>query len=476
MSQTRPRTGARSQQHPTAPAEPPRFTPAQYLPILKVRWHAALVAGGVALALGSLVAAWLPRAYIAEAQVMVGYDLSNPLNGRELPLEQVSNYLATQIELMRRPDLMNAVAHRLQLAQVPEFTHGFVPSRGNVDEWVVGQLTKKVAVLPGSGGSQFIDVDVTARDPRVAADIANSVIDVFDQENREREAAGPRRSGVESQARLRELSRRVTEAHQHLDAFDRAHGGEAQKGAEALELSKLAEIQRRWLEARAALGKAQVGENNDDDPTAVPPLQADLEQARALLAAKQAKVDELSRTYGDAYPALRAARAEVAEQAGEVAKVQQRLSSQVGSKVAGNAGMERSLYADLQRQRQRVLEVKSVQQQAAGLWLELEAAERAYRDEMGATFKQQSYDNGHRSNMQIVSRASVPQVARSPKIIVLVGAVMAFSLLCGLAAPLVLEFRNRKVRSVADYEEGLGVRVIATLERVDLATTRPSLK
>ena len=60
------------------------------------------------LALTALAMALWPRTYTATVALMVNYEVNDPLNGKELPVGQVSSYIATQVELMQTPEVLLA--------------------------------------------------------------------------------------------------------------------------------------------------------------------------------------------------------------------------------------------------------------------------------------------------------------------------------------------------------------------------------
>ncbi len=460
------------------PVEKPAPSAAQLFAILHAHGRLALLAAALTLLLGLVLVVLMPRSYSAEASLMVDYDLSNPLNGRELPVDQVSSFIATQIELMRRPEMLAAVAHALPPEDRAQYRRGYKPELGAEDDWIGAQIGKKLQIMPGPSGSLVIYVDFLASNPRRAASVVNTLVDVYEAEERDREIGAPKLQVASNVERLKGASARVTEARAKLDAFEKSHGLHGQSGNATVEAGVLSSLESRLLDARARRSAAEAhlsaGSAGADEQGAALRMGED---ARGQLAAKERQIAEMTRNYGDQYPGLQEARAQAAEMRQAVAELAQTGTRNAASGVAAARRLESSLQAQVDAQRGRLAAIGQVEQEAARYWLELESAEHAYHEVLTESYGSESAAShpGH-SNVQVMSRASVPLAARSPKVLVLLLAVFGATLMVGLGLPFLLEFRHRRLRCADDLERGLGVPVLATFGAIERLPVQARLK
>lgn len=131
------------------------------------------------LSLTSLLLTFWPRTYIATVTLMVNYEVDDPLKGKELPVGQVSNYIATQMELMQTQEVLLAVISRLKLTENKDYTRGYRGDSGTLQEWAAKKLRKNLVIYQGQQGSQLIYVRYSANNTTEAALVANTVADVY---------------------------------------------------------------------------------------------------------------------------------------------------------------------------------------------------------------------------------------------------------------------------------------------------------
>jgi len=157
----------------------PGLSLAQILSIVWAYRKLSLLIMLVILSLTALVMALWPRTYTASVTLMVNYEVNDPLNGKELPVGQVSNYIATQVELMQTPEVLLAVVDRLKLTENRDYARGYRGDNGSLREWVAKKLSKNLAIYQGQLGSQLIYVTYSANKPAEAAQVANAVAEVY---------------------------------------------------------------------------------------------------------------------------------------------------------------------------------------------------------------------------------------------------------------------------------------------------------
>jgi len=157
----------------------PGLSMAQILSIVKAYRKLSLFIVLTVMLLTALILTFWPRTYVATMTLMVNYEVNDPLNGKELPVGQVSSYIATQVELMQIQEVLLAVVDRLNLTQNKDYSQGYRGNGGTLREWVAIKLSKDLVIYQGQLGSQLIYVTYSANNPKEAALVANTVAEVY---------------------------------------------------------------------------------------------------------------------------------------------------------------------------------------------------------------------------------------------------------------------------------------------------------
>ena len=186
------------------------------------------------------VIALLPRSYQATATLMVNYEVNDPLNGKEVPIGLLSSYMATQTELMRNPAVLLTVVDRLNLTANEDYTDGYRGDGSTLREYAQRQLSEDLTIYQGQFGSELLYVTDSASDPAEAALIANTVADVFKEENFAR-AAVPTTERAERYAE--QDTQHVTEAEKAIHEVASACSSRPMPGS-GLERSKTPMLSR----------------------------------------------------------------------------------------------------------------------------------------------------------------------------------------------------------------------------------------
>ena len=80
---------------------------------------------------------------------------------------------------MQTPEVLLAVVDRLRLTENKDYARGYRGDSGTLREWVAKKLSKNLAIYQGQLGSQLIYVTYSANKPAEAAQVANTVAEVY---------------------------------------------------------------------------------------------------------------------------------------------------------------------------------------------------------------------------------------------------------------------------------------------------------
>lgn len=316
------------------------------------------------------LALWLPAYYVASTRVQVGLPNLPVLSTDRAPDftgtsdERVEN---ERIAIQARP-LIQEVIDRLHLAQNPEFNPAagkkdsdqsdhFNIGRfaaGLVDRFIPNFVRSRKAPPPPdasqendrlvdavsgridvstAGRSQVLNVQASARDPNLAAAIANTLADVYRAHQKSEKAADSNRLESYLSRRIAELREQVNNAERAVAEYRKKYG--LYQGASASVTSQqLTELNTQLIEAQTAkaeadsrLQEAQALKTQASSNDALPDVLSSpvIQQLRAQQAENDRNLAQLSANLGPRHPqiiSLRAARADIdAKISAEVARI-----------------------------------------------------------------------------------------------------------------------------------------------------------
>jgi succinoglycan biosynthesis transport protein ExoP len=433
---------------------------AQIFAILLAHWKQIAVITVGMVTLGAVAIKSLPKTYTATATLIVNSDVKDPLAGRDFPVEMISSYVSTQIELMTSPIVLLPVVDRLKLTEDRNFTAGFSGSADALREFVEKNLALSLQVDRGIGG-QLLYVSASAKNTAQAAQIANAVADMYIEQDRRRlnDPAGERAQRYTEE--LAELREKATMAQEKVTAFRKENGigdmNSASTGTEVQSLDTLhqhlLETQnlRRSLEAKL-IGKRVPSEENNGS---------------AALDAQLAQLAQLSSTYGPQHPKVRQLNAQIALTRQSLANANRSVSAGTETELARTKELEHKYVQAVAEQEAKVLKLRQAQDDGSKLVLELESAKSVYKQALDGFDQIMFQAVASHTNVSIVNRAVPPLRPSKPNKIKLMLLAIIAGLGIGVGVPLGYGlFFARRLRCRDDVERDFGIAVLAQLESV----------
>jgi succinoglycan biosynthesis transport protein ExoP len=133
--------------------------------VLRAHWRLSFVLFACIVALAVVVIKKMPRTYTATSTLILDYQSSDPMGGREFPAGMIGSYIATQIEVLQSSDILDPVIERLNLTKDPEFSAGYAPKNGSLAAWARESVRSKLNISSGAYGSQLIHITVNSKSP-----------------------------------------------------------------------------------------------------------------------------------------------------------------------------------------------------------------------------------------------------------------------------------------------------------------------
>lgn len=420
------------------------------------------------LACAAVVMAMLPRTYTATTTLMVNYEVNDPLNGKDLPVGQMNNYIATQVELMRTPELLSAVVDRLDLTRNEDYARGYSGASGTLSEWVAAIVHKNLAIYQGQFGSQLIYITYSATEPELAAQVANTVADVYKEQDYLRSTGPPSERAERYALQLQELKDKVDQAQLAVTDFHLrkrlVDGGNRAN----VDVVLLATLEGRLLEAQTARRLAEARAAGDQSVSDQVLASTEVQALKTQLATQELRLAHLNTVYTDKHPEVREFQAQIDTTRRSLATALRSYSANASAELYSARRLEQSLQQAVAEQRAKVLVTGQQHDEAAKFALELDSAKAVYKRALDGYDQIMFASAGHYSNVALVSRATPPVKPSKPRMLSRMVAAVFVAGFLGFAIPLVYELFNRRVRCRDDLERHHGVAVLMEFGRLPL--------
>jgi hypothetical protein len=192
-----------------------------------------------------------------------------------------------------------------------------------------------------------------------------------------------------------------------------------------------------------------------------------IQNLKASLGASESKLAQLSQRLGTRHPDYLAAKADVDNLRAEL----NRQISVAASAVSNNASVfikrEAELRAAVAAQKAKVLELNRKRDELSVLQRELDSAQDAYKVISQRATQVNMDVSAVQSDIGVLTVAYPPTAAWAPKIPLNIVLSLFVGTFLGVAAALVLELTNRRVRSVVDIQGLAGVPVLGEIKRAN---------
>jgi chain length determinant protein EpsF len=470
-----------------------------------LRSRAGLALGVLLLTVAATLGAslLLPRTYVATATVIIDQGRPDPMSMSTGWQPPVMAALSTQMDIIRSERVAAEVVRRLSLTTDPALRQAWNEGRSSVptvsdlggsnvarpaapsvvpQAWLVERLLAALEVKPARD-SDVLSISVRWSTPEQAAALANAFVQAYLETSVSLRADQARRYAGFFENRAREARLQLEQAQARLSTFQRARGVVVGDERLDVETSRLNELSSQFTLLQAVVaesGSRQVqsqgaGADRMQEVLSHPALMT----MRADLTRAEARVQELNDRLGDNHP-------QVLEARGQVGLLKARLESET-RRVAGGAAVsntinrqrESDMRSSLEVQRQRVMNMKAVRDEALVLARDVDNAQRAH-DGLLTRLQQTSLEGqATQGQAHLLSSAPVPVTVAAPGWTVRAGLALVLGLLLALGAVAMVERVDARARLPASTAQWLGVPLLGVLpgpkERGSFAPNKAAL-
>jgi len=431
------------------------------------------------------IALIVPKKYVGTTTVLVdAREEQSMAAGLQRPSSPraMLGYMQTQLDLIMSGRVAKRVVRDMKLTQMPGVREDYEAAtggRGNIEDWVAEQLLLNTKA--DNSASNVITITVGAKDPRLAADLANAFARAYVDTALELRTEPSREAAAWFEEQLKGLRASVSQAQSKLIAYQREKGIISLDDRTDLEGSRLAAISQQLLQARNDTYEAQTrykhaasflsGSASAGASAAVADAlpevmnNVSVQTAKSDLMRAEARLEQASIDLGPNHPAYQRA-------ASEVAALRERLASEMKKVVAGLQNVatrsrqrEQELAAAYQAQQEQLLKKRDARVELAVLTRDLDNAQRAYDTALNRWLTNKVDSHAQMTNLSVLTPAIAPLEPASPKLGLIAGLALVLGLLLAGGVVFLLETLDRRVRSRSDLESRLAVPTLGRLSR-----------
>ncbi|MFT3857418.1 MAG: chain length determinant protein EpsF [Aquabacterium sp.] len=440
----------------------------QFFRILKARWLLTLsiVTTLVVLTLG--ICLLLPKSYKATASVMIDMKPDPVSQSAGMGIGTSQGLMATQIDLIKSPTVAMRVARSVGMEASPEVNKQWAEDTGRKGDYLswVGELISKNLDVEPARESNIVDITYSAVDPKFAAVMANAFAKAY-MESSVQLRTDPARQYLSFFEERANMARQKLEAAQMKLAQAQKERGivatDERLDAENTRLSELsthiAALRAAAADARFRSEKAQTNADQMQDIITNPLISS----LKADLARQEAKLEEMSSKYGDAYPAVQETKASIASTRDRLASETRRLTRSLGVTNSVSSSREADAVAAYEEQRAKVLKLKETRSELSVMEREVDIAQRVYESILARQSQMGLESSNNQNNVVLVTAATEPAKHSFPKIPLALALAMTVGVVLAIIAVMGVEMWDRRIRGIQDLIQGTGLPVVGVL-------------
>lgn len=467
------------------------------------KWRIVSLAGIVTLLVALVVLSMTPI-YQATSSLLIESEETNIVS-----IEQVygldaskKEYFETQYEILKSRHIAEKVVDKINLGENPIFTQYLEEEPSVIDDakaFIKSTLTflpqKKVEPLSAEeaaqqrkeqlislfsenlsispvANTQVVKISYMSESPKLAAQIANTVADVYIENYLEAKFDMTSKATTWLNDSLAGLRNKLEASERKLADFYEREQVVDLDGVVGLASEELQGLSEQLLVAENRLKQTQIifeqvqGFNGDPAELAdMPAVQnhPSIQNVKEAELLAQSNVSELSKVYGPKHQKMISAQA-------ELASIKQTLINQVRSLVSGINSEYRqaesqvnSLKVSVARVKEEYRKLTTLESKRKILKREVDTNQQLYDSFFTRLQETSEVEGFETANARVLDKATIPLIPAKPKKSLILVATLILSLGFGVFIALVLDFLNSGIRSVDDVERKLGQRMMGLI-------------
>jgi polysaccharide biosynthesis transport protein len=441
----------------------------QLLSILTARKSLAIWIFTIIVLATIVISLLLPKTYTATATLIINTKGADPISGYSLQAMMMPGYMATQVDILESRNVALKVVRNLNLESNPNAKEKFekaTDGKGDINLWYADLFGENLEVEP-SKESSVIDVSYRAADPDFAATMANAYATAYIDTSLQLKTDPAKQASAFFDNQLKSLRENVEKSQAKLSAYQKEHGITSTEGRLDVEMARLSDLSSQLVVAQAQTydSNSRNSQLNRGSASESPEILSNglIQGLKSQLVQAEARLTDVSQRLGFNHPQYQSALQDVENIRASIQKEIAKTSSGVGQMARVSQQKEAEIKASLAAQKERVLKLKSEQDEMAVLVRELDSAQRIY-DNALLRFGQTSMESqSGQTDIAVLNSATPPLKSSSPKIILNIMVSIFLGAILATVAAMFAEVIDRRVRCAEDLSTNLNVPLLADL-------------
>ncbi|MBI4469475.1 MAG: polysaccharide biosynthesis tyrosine autokinase [Acidobacteria bacterium] len=436
---------------------------------------------GVLLAVGAVTTVRMYRAplvYEATSRILINEQgplrLSNDREPQQVVLSNDAQYLETQLNVLRSRVLAKRVIDRMALGRHREFAD-LARSQAEPamrDRMMVDRLLGGLSV-DLTRNARIVNVTYASPDPRLAADIANTISDEYGKYTLDMRANATRQSTDWLNRQVLDLREKARNLQDELLTYTRENQIVQLGENQTITVERLADLSKRVSEAEAESIRAALNYNLSRDPAtnvdAIEPILTDpaIQTLNSNAASLRQTLAQLSATYTPASPKVVQVQEQLSEVEKQIAAQKQRILANIETAYRSAVAHERELRRELEKARGETLQQNERSIELGLKQREVHAAGQLYGDLLSKAQDVSLLSTLTTTNIQLLDQAEIPlQPARpNKKLNIVLSLIIGVAL--GVALAFFIEYLDNTVKSTEDVDRLLGLASLGVVPALD---------
>lgn len=400
--------------------------------------------------------------YRAEAKIEIGKETERVLAGQRIMEVETANvfnpfYLQTQVDILRSRDIARRVIQRLDLKSHEEFKAKEFDSlpENEKDVRIVNTFQGRYDVSVGRQ-SRVVSVSFDAYNPKLAAEVANSVAAEYITWSME--------SRLQGLGTTREfLTKRVGEAREELRKSEESYSRYLtdrriisldERGNIALARTEELNRQLVQLENERRSAESTYLRSREVSADELTPVIADptVQGLTRELGRQKQELANLSAKYQPGYPAVRQVQDQVTQLEKQLTEARQRIVKNIESQYQVARKREDDLRAALNQSKGETIQQNRDSTELNLFKQKVETDRKNYEDLLNRLRQAEVESDFRPANMRIVQSAEVPIAPVKPNKLLNIGLSILIGLSLGIGMAFFVEYLNNTINTAEDIE------------------------
>jgi len=438
----------------------------QFLLILRARYKAALLVFFITVAITTVVSLILPKQYTAGAALVVDVKSPDPLSGQMLQGMMAPGYMATQIDIINSDRVAKEVVRGLKLDQSPALRGQWqedTKGEGELVDWIAQVLQRKLDVKP-SRESNVININYTGADPKFTAAVANAFAQAYINVNLDLRLAPARQYATFFEDQTKAARAKLEEAQNAMSGYQQKNGITSADDRLDFESAKLNETSSQLTGVQGQTTDSQSKRQSSKADTISDVMQSPLINGlKSDIARVEAKLNESSGNLGKNHPQTQRTEMELATLKAQLVSETKKITSSIDTSYQVGKQREQQLQAAVAAQKARVLVLNKQRDELNVLRRDIESAQRAFEAVSMRASQSNIESQTNQTNISVLNPATAPTDPSKPKVLLNILVSIFLGTLLGVGLALVLELKNRRVRSAEDLAVALDIPQLGSI-------------